>query len=117
MELDLAVHYDASFANLKDGGSLRGFIILWDGLQSCCQIAWSSKHIKHVLHSTLATEALAGVESLDTAFLLSSITGECLCNKKDKGIEMNLFTYNKSLFHAINTTNVILDRCLRVEQP
>ena len=36
----LAVYYDASFANLKDGGSQGGFIILlYDGLQNCCPIA------------------------------------------------------------------------------
>ena len=62
-----------------------------------------------MVHSTLAADTLAHVESLDTAFLLSSIIGEFLCNKKDKGIEMNLSTDNKSLFHAINITNVILD--------
>ena len=28
---------------------------------------------------------------------------------------MNLFTENKSLFHAINTTKVFLDKCLRVD--
>ena len=114
--IKLAVYYDASFANLKDGGSQGGFIIfLCDGLQNCCPIAWSSKCIKCVVCSTLAAETLAGVESLDTAFLLSSIIGEILGNKKEKGIEMNLFTDNKSLFDAINTTNVILDKCLRVD--
>ena len=46
---------------------------------------------------------------------MSSITGEILCNKKDKGIEMNLFTDNKSLFYIINMTNVILDKRLRVD--
>ena len=28
---------------------------------------------------------------------------------------MNLFTDNKSLFDVINTANVILDKCLRVD--
>ena len=114
--MKLAVYYDASFANPKDGGSQGGFIIfLYDGLQNCCPIAWSSKRIKRVVCSTLATETLAGVESFDTAFLLSSNTGEILCNKKDKGIEMNLFTDNKCLFDAINTTYVVLDKRLRVD--
>ena len=96
--MKLAVYYDASFADLKDGGSQGGFIIFSYDFQNCCPIAWSSKCIKHVVCSTLAAETLAGVESLDTAFLLSSIAGEILCNKKDKGIEMNLFTDNKSFF-------------------
>ena len=48
--------------------------------------------------------------------LMSSIIREILCNKKDKGIELNLFTDdNKSLFDAISTTNVILDKRLRVD--
>ena len=94
-------NYDDSFANLKDRGSQEGFIIfLFDGLQNCCPIAWSSKRIKRVVHSILAAETLAGVESLDTIFLLSHIVGELLCNKKDKDTEMNLFTDNKSLFNA-----------------
>ena len=74
-----------------------------------------SKCIKHVVRSTLAAETLAGVESLYTVFLLSSIIGEILSNKKDKGTEMNLFTDNKSLFDAINTTDVILDKRLRAD--
>ena len=121
VELDLsteklAVYYDASFANLKDRGSQGGFIIfLYNGLQNCCPIAWLSECIQCVICSTLAAEALAGVESLDTAFLLSSIIGEILCNKKGKGIEMNFFTDNKSLSDAISTTNVILDKRLRVD--
>ena len=32
-----------------------------------------------------------------------------------EGIEMNLFTDNKGLFDAINMTNVILDKHLRVD--
>ena len=87
---------------------------MYDGLQNCCPIAWSSKHIKRVVCSTLAAETLAGVESLDTAFLLPSINGEILCNKKDEGNEINLFT-DKSLFDAIRTTNVILDKRSRVD--
>ena len=68
--MKLAVYYDASFENLKDGGSQGGFIIfLYNGLQNCCPIAWSSKHIKCVVCSTLAAETLAGVESLDTAYV------------------------------------------------
>ena len=63
----------------------------------------------------MAAETLASVESLDTAFLLSSIIGEILCNKKDKGIEMNLSTDTKSLLDAINTSNVIFDKRLRVD--
>ena len=115
--MKLAVYYDASFANLKDRrGSEGGCIIfLCDGLQNCCPIAWLSKQIKRIVHSTLAAQTLAGVESFDTAFLLSSIIGEILCNKKDNGIEMNLFKDNKSLFDAINTTHVILDKRLRVD--
>ena len=38
-----------------------------------------------------------------------------MCNKKDKGIEMDLFTDKKSLFDAINMTNAILDKRLRVD--
>ena len=55
-QLKFVVHSDASYANLNDGGSQGGYIILLsdDVSKKLSPIAWQSKRIKRVVKSTLA---------------------------------------------------------------
>ena len=117
-KLDLArvqlnVHADASFANLRNGSSQGGcMVFLEDSSHKCAPIAWYSKKINRVVRSTLGAETLSAVAALDEAYLVQSIVGEIL----EKGeIKINLHTDNKNLHDAIYTTNLVTDKRLRVD--
>ena len=61
--LRIVAYSDASFANLKDGGSQGGYIIFLVGSNNnYMPIAWQSRRIKRVVKSTLAAETLAMVD-------------------------------------------------------
>ena len=69
---------DASYRNLKNGGSQGGYIIFsFDG-EHAVALSWSSHQLNRVALSTLCAETLAAVEALDTAYLLSAIGGKLL---------------------------------------
>ena len=79
-EFKLIVYHDASYANLKDGGSQGGYIVLLADKKekSLLPIAWQSKRLRRVVRSKLAAETLSMVDSADTAFWLSFILNEIL---------------------------------------
>ena len=110
----IAVYSDASFANLPDGSSQGGHIIfLCDNLMNCVPISWASKKVKRVVRSTLAAETLAATDALDSAYLVSKLLAEFLSENKTREIE--LITDNKSLYEVVNTSNLLMDKRLRVE--
>jgi hypothetical protein len=112
----LSVHSDASYANLADGGSQGGFIVfLHDSKGNCSPITWSSKRIKRVVRSTLSAETLSAVDALDSAYLVSNILKEVLGREGGVDICINMYTDNKSLYDAVNTSNLVLDKRLRVD--
>ena len=62
---------DASFANLPDSGSQGAFIIfLVDSNGLYCPLAWQSRRIRRVVHSTIAAECLSAVEVAETCTFL-----------------------------------------------
>ena len=110
----LAVYSDASYGNLKDGNSQGAYVIfLCDETGRCSPIAWSSRKVKRVARSSLAAETLAAVEALDEAYLISVLLQEFLGEKKPR--EIDLITDNKSLYDAVHTSNLLLDKRLRVD--
>ena len=112
--LRIAVYSDASFANLPDGSSQGGHIIfLCDKFRNSAPICWSSRKVKRVVRSTLAAETLAATDALDSAYLVSKLLADFLCEKKTREIE--LITDNKSLYEAVKTSNLLMDKRLRVE--
>ena len=111
-KLKLVVFSDASYGNLRNGGSQGGFIIfLSDGVLSV-PISWSSCRLKRVARSTLCAETLAAVEALDSAYLIEKLCCELFCNSK---INVEMYTDNRSLYDAIHTTNLMVDKRLRVD--
>ena len=114
--IHVAVYSDASFANLRDGASQGGNIIfLRDDLGNSAPLSWSSKRIKRVVRSTLGAETLSAVDALDSAYLVTQILKEMYPEKKDREISVYLYTDNKSLYDALNTSNLMLDKRLRVD--
>ena len=108
----LVTFADASYANLSDGGSQGGCIILLaDEDYNAVPIAWASKRIKRVVRSTLSAETMAAVDALDTAYLIKKILQEIVSHE----IPIEMYTDNKSLFDSIRTTNLVEDKRLRVD--
>ena len=112
--LRLRVYTDASHNSLVNGGSQEGHVIfLCDRDQKCVPISWASKRIKRVARSTLSAETLAAVDAVDAAFLIATIFGEIL--NLNLPMSIDLVTDCKSLLDAVNTTNLVSDRRLRVD--
>lgn len=111
--IQLIVYSDASYGNLQDGSSQGGHMIfLSDNVGRCSPISWSSKRIKRVARSTLSAEVQAAVEALDTAYMVKTFCCE-LFNIQE--LAVTLFVDNKSLHDAVNTTNLISDKRLRID--
>ena len=57
---------DAAFGNLSDGGSQGGDVIfLVDKHNKSNLLGWQSKHIKHILRSTLAAKTVAMMDGAE----------------------------------------------------
>ena len=108
----IIVYSDASLANNTDNSTQGGFSI---GLSSNDEIfiplAWQSRKLRRIVHSTLSAEALALVDALDCAILL-----------RDQLLEMSLFSLsircyidNQSLLDSINSLKNVAEKRLRVD--
>ena len=113
-QLSVNCFADASFGNLKDGGSQGGvYTEVMSGTYSC-PVEWQSKRIRRSAKSTLAAETIALVEAIDTAIYLKELISEILYSKS-LNIPINCFTDNLSLFQSANSTTSVSDRRLRIE--
>ena len=113
--LSIVVYADASYANLQDGGSQGGHVVLLvNPDRLCCPLIWSSKRIKRVVKSTIAAETLSLVEGVEAGYLMAAILGELIWKKK-KALPVQCFTDNHSLYKAVHSTGQIIDKRLRVD--
>ena len=112
--LKFVAYSDSSYANLKDGGSQGGFVILLTatGCDKLSPIAWQSKRIKRVVKSTLAAEMLSMVEAAEACYWLQNLTNE-LFGTNECNIEC--FIDSQSLFNAVHSMTSLLDKRLRVD--
>ena len=110
----LVMFSDASYNNLKDGGSQGGHVVFLvdDQLQSC-PLLWSSNRTKRVARSTLSAETLAFTDGCDSTHFLENLCLEALMTAPSKPILA--LTDSQSLFDASNTSTQVTDRRLRVE--
>ena len=60
---------DASFANLKCGGSQGGMLVFLEGSDRFMLLAWQSQELKRVVKSTLTVETLALQEVIEVAYI------------------------------------------------
>ena len=101
---------------MNNGGSQGGHIIfIRDSKGSCAPIAWLSKKIKRVVRSTLGAETLSAVDALDSAYLIEKILKEVTGKKENEEIGIDMYTDNKSLYDSMSTSNLMLDKRLRVD--
>ena len=99
-EWRIVVYSDASHGNLPDGySSSLGFIIfLADFPGNSVPIAWKSGKIHRVVRSTLASETLALVEAVDSAFYV---------NSGKVNIPIECFIDNQSLVENVHSTKSV----------
>ena len=112
------------FANLPDQGSQGGYLIfLIDCYGKYCLLAWQSRRIRRVVHSTLAAECLAAVDAAEASVYLSTCLQELLCvasqstsekNKRPSLIPVSIICDNKSLVDAVHTTTAVENKRLRI---
>lgn len=106
---------DASFANLPDSGSQGAFIIfLVDSNGLYCPLAWQSRRIRRVVHSTIAAECLSAVEVAETCTFLSNFIQELL-NKVPQKIPIHILSDNKSLVDHLHSSTSIENKRLRID--
>lgn len=104
---------DASFANLSDGGSQGGFIIiLSDDRGNRCPLFWQSRKIRRVVKSTLSAETLALLECAETAIYLREIIAELTSYRN---LKIVCYVDNKSLVEALYSTTSVEDKRLRID--
>jgi len=68
--VEVIVHGDASHASLVDGSSQGAFIVFIKGNGKMAPILWSSKKLRRVTKSPLASEVLAIGEASDAGILI-----------------------------------------------
>ena len=115
--LRIIVFSDASFGNVKNGGSQGGFIILiGDKSANVAPIYWASKRLKRVVKSTMAAEALALLEAIDSAIFIRQILSEMLLDDYlSNSVPIECFVDNNDLNVALRSNRDVSEKRLRVE--
>ena len=112
----LMVYTDASFNNLLNGGSQGGQIVfLCDESNNSCPLSWNSTRMKGVVHLTLAAETLSLVDGCETALYLLDVVRSVSMLGEDSCPDVISITDNESLFDAVHSTKLTLDRRLRLD--
>ena len=107
---------DAAFANLQDNVSsgCGHIILLVDPTMSCCTLSWKANKIKRVVRSTLAAEALALQEAIDTAIYLRELLRE-MHKKPTLRLPIEAWVDNNDAFDAVHLTKLVADAKLRID--
>ena len=115
--LEIVAYSDASFGNVKNGGSQGGYVVfITDAKNKACPLCWSSKRLKRVVRSTLAAEALALLEALDSAIFIRQFLSEILHqDAKSAFIPIKCFIDNNDLFVALSSSKNVAEKRLRAE--
>ena len=94
---------DASFGNLKCGGSQGRMIVFIEGSNGKYMIlTWQSRKLRRVVKSTLTAETLALQEVIEVAFLIKCILLEILnLNVENQILSITCITDSKSLHVAV----------------
>ena len=111
--IEIVAYTDASFGNLDNGaGSMGGHIVfLKDKDGQTAATDWKSKKIKRVVRSTLAAEALALGDGLDTALFEKEVFMEILDSRPH--LKVSAVVDNKSVEVNLRSTSSVEDKRLR----
>ena len=112
-KIEVLVYQDASHANLPNGASQGGMLVFLSGNGRVAPIMWSSKKLKRVTKSPLASEASILTDAADAGFLVSKMVQEVFGLQKLPSVTSK--TDSRSLWDHLNTTKVTQDARLRVD--
>jgi hypothetical protein len=116
-KLFLVVFSDASLANLPDGSTQGGQIILLMGEDGrFSPLTWSSRRIRRVVRSTLSGETIAMADGIDTGVFLATLIGELTIGRPEpKCIPLICVTDSKSVYEAVRSNKCVSEKRLRLE--
>ena len=100
---ELICFSDASFANLKCGGSQGEIIVFIQGSNGkYMPLAWQSRKLKRVVKSTLTAETLALQEVIDLAFMIKCLLLEISnLTMQNQILPIKCIIDSKSLYDAV----------------
>ena len=116
--LHVVTYNDASFGNLKDGGSQGGFVsFLADETNVCSPVMWQSRKLKRVVKSTMASETLMQVEAAVASYWIANLLAEIIFEKKEVRVmpQIECYTDSNQLYDAVYSLKLIEDKRLRID--
>ena len=101
--------------NLPDGGTQGGhFIMIFGEMEDFSPSSWQSKRVQRVVRSTLAGEALAFADRVDSGMFLATLFAE-LTNRKEKPLLPISCVMDNHSRSAVKSTKFVADKGLRIE--
>ena len=116
-KLTLVLYADASFANLPDGGTQGGYLVLLvDESGHFSPICWNSRKVRRVVRSTLAGETLAMADGIDVSIFIAALYTELNTGTPQPEImPIVCVTDNRSLCDAMWSNKSVSEKWLRLE--
>ena len=112
--LKIECYSDASYANLRDGGSQGGYLIfVSDEQNNRSLVSWQSRRVRRVVKSTLAAEALALLDAAQAGVLMAHMISEILSLENSPIV--NCYVDNRSLVESLHSTKSVDDKHLRID--
>ena len=110
--IKLFAYTDASFANLKNGGSQGSYLIFLVGENGLCNLlSWQSKKLKRVARSSLTAETLAMLDGVEASLYIRDLFKELYGHY----LPIEVFTDNKSLIDALKSSKYVNEKRLRID--
>ena len=107
---------DPAFGNLHDGGSQNAYLIfLVNPNEKFNLISWQPKVIKRMVHNSLAAEALAVLDGIDSALYIAALLNELIYDKSEEKIPIHCFTDNRSLCNVLASNKYAAEKRLRID--
>ena len=108
---------DASFANLKFGGSQDGLLVFLEGSdRRYMLLAWQSQKLKTVVKRRLTAETLALQEVIEVAYMKGCLLLEILkLEQQNQILPIKCITDSKSLHDAVYSSKTLTQKRLKIE--
>ena len=108
---------DASFANLKCGGSQGGLLVFLEGNdRKYMLLAWQSRKLKRIVKSTLTAETLALEEVIEVAYIIRCLLLEILkLEQQNQILPIKCITDSNFLHNAVYSSKALTEKRLKIE--
>ena len=115
--VSLVYFIDASFENLKCGGSQGGLLVILQGRNGKYMLlAWQSRKLKRVVKSTLTGETLALQQVIEAAIMIKTMFLEILnVDAHNQILPIKCVNESNSLHDAVYSTKTLTEKRLKIE--